>query len=250
MGNMLVKVKGLKRKVSYWLLNWLLYNRRIEVRHTIWKRDFLNSTILVIDQGYTLEINSNKRKTIFDSCGKFVSTKPYQLEGDIIKNLFDEVLYYITEPLLALPWIPEFDVNYAPPPPPNLPSVIYLPSNSSIPDSVSFNNHLPQLLFPIIKSSICQPLDLPPLIYDLPVALSLANSVIQLEPPLYDSIHIKSLGACELRVYDCKTGLTSIYPSMARASKTLHICDKTIRRFIKHGSLARYQGRFIFYKVR
>jgi len=95
-GPELVKVKGLKNPVSFFELESLLYkNEKMEVEQTKWYRHFDKGYISLKEELYTLRITSNKRELIYDSNGKFVDTKPFELnDGRLIKNE-ETILYYL-----------------------------------------------------------------------------------------------------------------------------------------------------------
>lgn len=75
------------------------------------------------------------------------------------------------------------------------------------------------------------------------------NSILYMDPPAFDLVRVKPVGKFEIRVYDCDTRVTTIYSSITKASKVLHICDKTIRSFLKSNCLGKYRGHLIFYRL-
>jgi hypothetical protein len=142
--NMVVKVKGLKPAISYWLLKTLLYSPTIQIHQDKWYRDFSEATIHIIDQPYTLTPTDNKRELIFDSCGKLIGTRPYNFVNGNLIHPPRFILYYLQNPysivtkLIASPKIlqesPSPALSYH-----SVPNVIYLPpvldSPSHHPDS-------------------------------------------------------------------------------------------------------------------
>lgn len=84
----IVKIKGLKKPLNYLGLYPLLYkdNKKI-VYQDKWYRFFGEGYISIRNEAYTLAVTSNKRELIYDSNGKFISTKPFELiNGTVVKS--------------------------------------------------------------------------------------------------------------------------------------------------------------------
>lgn len=98
-GPELVKVKGLKNPVPFFELEPLLYkNEKMEVKQTKWYRHFDQGYISLKDEMYTLKVTSNKRELIYDSNGKFVDTKPFELNDGILMKKEPTILHYLPSP--------------------------------------------------------------------------------------------------------------------------------------------------------
>jgi hypothetical protein len=94
----IVKVKGLKNPVSYHRLKSLLYkDSKLEVNQDKWRRHLDEGYINILDEIYTLSITNNKREIIYDSTGKFVNTKPFELNNGIFIEKEPTVLYYLAK---------------------------------------------------------------------------------------------------------------------------------------------------------
>lgn len=76
----IVKIKGVMKNVkpSIAQLKELLYNgNNLMINQTYWKRDIINSTVLVAPNSkYKISISSNKRESIYDENDKLIFTKP------------------------------------------------------------------------------------------------------------------------------------------------------------------------------
>lgn len=98
--NEIVKVKGVKKPISYYNLTKLLYkNMPIKVLQEIWLRKMGDSTILVKDRIYTITTNENKRELIYDSNGKIIDTLPIFVQSgrEIRRN--NPLLYFLPAPI-------------------------------------------------------------------------------------------------------------------------------------------------------
>ena len=104
-GKMIVKAKGVKVNLSYWNLKSLLWGEQLKIDQQKWYRDYGDSTIYIKDEVYSLIPTENKREIIWDSCGYFVGTVPFELKDGTIVNTNPPVLHYLPAPreLLSLP---------------------------------------------------------------------------------------------------------------------------------------------------
>jgi len=76
------KVKGLNPEVELNFKdfqNLLFKESRLVKSHKKWHRSMSNAKIEILDELYTLKINDNKRRLIFNKNGKLVSTKSYKI---------------------------------------------------------------------------------------------------------------------------------------------------------------------------
>ena len=72
-----VKVKGLKNPVQFNQLKPLLIkDSKLEIKHEKWYRSISKANISIKQEIYTLMINNNKRKLIYDNNNKFIDTSP------------------------------------------------------------------------------------------------------------------------------------------------------------------------------
>jgi hypothetical protein len=105
-GPQFLKIKGLNLKdmkdpISFFELEPLLYkdNTR-EFEQNKMYRYFDKGYISVQNECYTLKVTSNKREVIYNSNGKFIDTKPFELvEGKIKRN--PSILHYLPLPPLT-----------------------------------------------------------------------------------------------------------------------------------------------------
>jgi hypothetical protein len=58
----------------------LFKNNFIEKYQSKWFRNLSDAKISIIDQIYTLKVNENKRKLIYDKNNKLVGTKAYRID--------------------------------------------------------------------------------------------------------------------------------------------------------------------------
>jgi hypothetical protein len=85
--SMTVKVKGLKKSISYWLMKHLIYAEKLKIPQLKWVREWNEGFIRILDTVYTLSATENKRILVRDSTGKIINSRPYQLvEGIKIKQ--------------------------------------------------------------------------------------------------------------------------------------------------------------------
>lgn len=95
-GPQLVKVKGLKNPVSYYDLELLLFkDSKLEVEQTKWYRHFDQGYISLKKEMYTLKVTSNKRELIYDSYGKFIETRPFELKDGLIMKKEPTIVHYL-----------------------------------------------------------------------------------------------------------------------------------------------------------
>ena len=81
-----VKVKGLKNPVSFNQLKPILIkDANIEFKQDKWYRNISGGNIKIIPEIYTLMINNQKRKLIYDNSNKFVDTSPIILNNGKIE---------------------------------------------------------------------------------------------------------------------------------------------------------------------
>lgn len=81
-----VKVKGLKNPVQFNQLKPLLIkDSKLEVKHEKWYRSISKANISIKQEIYTLMVNNNKRKLIYDNNNKFIDTSPILLKSGIIE---------------------------------------------------------------------------------------------------------------------------------------------------------------------
>ena len=74
----LVKCKGYKNPIPYSKLKSLLHhNNKLILSQEKWYKDISNSQIKIQSEVYSLKVNSNKRKLIYDLEGNLVDTKAY-----------------------------------------------------------------------------------------------------------------------------------------------------------------------------
>ena len=79
----LVKVKGLKNPIDYYRLSTVLTkNSKLIINQEKWLRRFDNSTILVKNEDYTLEVKDSKRELIYNIWGDLVATQPFKLNSN------------------------------------------------------------------------------------------------------------------------------------------------------------------------
>ena len=77
----LVKIKGLKNPLPYTVLkNLLEKDKSINVKQEKWLRKFSESTILVKNEDYTLDVKESKRELIFNPWKDFVATLPFKID--------------------------------------------------------------------------------------------------------------------------------------------------------------------------
>jgi hypothetical protein len=149
--SMTVKVKGLKKSISYWLMKHLIYAEKLKIPQLKWVREWNEGFIRILDTVYTLSATENKRILVRDSTGKIINSQPYQLVDGIKIKQEKFILCYLSALLessnyLCLPEpksllsLPSNNIIYLPHPAPSviyiyphLPSVIYL-----LPPSLEF----------------------------------------------------------------------------------------------------------------
>ena len=107
--NEIVKIKGVKNPISYIKLFSLLYkNNPIKVMQEVWRRDMIQSTILVKEQCYTIATNENKRALIYDSNGKLIDTKALQIISGVVQRKKHPHVYFLPIPnyweTVAIKW--------------------------------------------------------------------------------------------------------------------------------------------------
>lgn len=82
----LVKIKGVKNLISYETLKPVLSrNEKLIINQEKWLRRLDNSTILVKNEDYTLEVKDSKRELIYNPWGDLVATLPFKLTNDGIE---------------------------------------------------------------------------------------------------------------------------------------------------------------------
>ena len=95
-GSEIVKVKGLKKPLNYLdLLPLLNKDSSKKVYQPKWYRFFDQGYISIKEEVYTLTITTNKRELIYDSNGKFVSTKPFVLNNGRLIEKEPTILHYL-----------------------------------------------------------------------------------------------------------------------------------------------------------
>ena len=93
-----MKVKGLhETKLSFEDMLTLLDNNSLKTTHTIWKRNMKEGLITLKEQLFSIGVTSTKREIIRDINGKFIDTKPYN-----INKLLNKPPYPIINPALFL----------------------------------------------------------------------------------------------------------------------------------------------------
>jgi hypothetical protein len=94
-----VKVKGLKNPVSFWKLKSLIYkDSKYGSYEERWYRQINHGLIEISKGNRNTRITDTKRDLIFDSCGKFIDTRPYVLKNGIIIYEKPFILYYLPVP--------------------------------------------------------------------------------------------------------------------------------------------------------
>ena len=82
----LVKLRGYSSKLPYnKLKEGLVKDHKLELTQKKWKRNLSESTILIQEQPFTVSATEFKRENIYDTNGKFVSTKPLIITPDDIE---------------------------------------------------------------------------------------------------------------------------------------------------------------------
>lgn len=264
-GTMLVKVKGLKTPISYWLLKSLLYHTKIEISQSKWYRDYSSATIRILEQLYSLAVTSNKRELIRDSVGKFIDTRPWLLSGGIriIRESF--ILYYLspirkflTLPLfrqLCLPLNPAPYIIYLQAPSseiiyihPSLPSTIYLPY-----PEYPIIRALPIPYFLVVRNSglmltSSYPTQSSHLLLSSPTNTQPSRKVLALPNP---NLTIKSFKVEGTRMFvliqDLQLNSLIVYPSLRAAARALDINVSVLSRRLNNcKQLPPYKGRYNF----
>lgn len=95
-GSEIVKVKGLKKALNYLDLLPLLHKDSSKlVYQPKWYRFFDKGHISIKNEAYTLAVTSNKRELVYDTNGKFVSTKPFILSNGQLVDKDPTILPYL-----------------------------------------------------------------------------------------------------------------------------------------------------------
>lgn len=117
----LVKVKGLKNPIPYFLLKMTLNkNTFIPIPQEKWKRELSKSTILIKEENYTLGLGETKRQFIYNSWGDFVDSRPLYLKDGVLTKRYFDTLYYLPKPPIVhyLPKLkPKLYIDYSLPKP-------------------------------------------------------------------------------------------------------------------------------------
>lgn len=75
-----IKIKGFKNKIPFTSLKELLHkDKKLELLHEKWYKDFATSHINIKNELYTLMVTSNKRELIYNSNNLLVDTKPLKI---------------------------------------------------------------------------------------------------------------------------------------------------------------------------
>lgn len=91
----LVKIKGVKNPIKYDRLKTVLNkNNKLIINQEKWLRRLDNSTILVKNEDYTLEIRESKRELIYNPWGDLVATLPFKMINSNTKKLRGAGPYY------------------------------------------------------------------------------------------------------------------------------------------------------------
>jgi DNA polymerase type B, organellar and viral len=88
--NHIYKVKGLTHKVKLTLTdfeNLLIKESFLKKEQSKWRRNLSEGNISILNEVYTLQVTSNKRKLIFEN-GKLIGTKPYIINS--IKEILNK----------------------------------------------------------------------------------------------------------------------------------------------------------------
>ena len=85
------KVKGLKSEVKLTLndfKNLLIKDSSLQKSQIKWRRSLTNAQIALINEIYTLKVNDNKRKLIYNKNNKLIGTISYKIDNNktIINN--------------------------------------------------------------------------------------------------------------------------------------------------------------------
>lgn len=88
-GEIITKTKGLKHEIELTQNDFkklLVKNTKIIKYQPKWFRKLSEAKISILEQPYTLILNDNKRKLIFDKNSKLIKTKPYKINNSKIIN--------------------------------------------------------------------------------------------------------------------------------------------------------------------
>lgn len=241
-----VKVKGLKKAISYWSLKNTIYGSSFPVEQEKWIRRYNESTIEVKPQPYTVGSTENKRKFIRDSSGVIVGSRPYMIINGKISEFIDEylspsILYYLPKYLYCV----LYDRAHA-----NAAHVLYnmvyrfylkmlcwpVPVPINLPKIIEVRSYLPLTgtlsILGYVKEDV---------IY-LPCPAVIEYPVIYLPGPIAKSSTISII------VRNLKSGEVTQYPSLIAASKALNISKSIISKRINGKILSPYKKMYTFSK--
>jgi hypothetical protein len=83
------KVKGLSHDIELTINdfeNLLFKESLLQKLQTKWKQNLGNGNISILNQLYTLQVTSNKRKLIYNENDKLIGTTPYIINEESISN--------------------------------------------------------------------------------------------------------------------------------------------------------------------
>lgn len=92
---MVAKCKGLVRALTYWHMEYLLWNKHLNIPHFKWFRNFVESNIKINEINFSLTPTDNKRNFVYDSMGRIVGTTPYKVDGGVIIKVVNPIFYYL-----------------------------------------------------------------------------------------------------------------------------------------------------------
>jgi len=240
---MTVKVKGLKNPITYWKLKLLLYMDKLEISQDKWVREWNKGSISILNQIYTLSATENKRHIIWDSCGKIVDTRPFELLNGLKVTPDTYMLYYfpilLEHKLLQAPQSIDLNLRLSGP------NIIYLPE--PLPAVIYLSSPLADIIY--LSDPVLNRLAAP---YLVPIMfrLSVPHMPLSLPSPCQSEISIKSIPiksiTVKVSVSDNIDNTITIHPSIRAAARSIKISDSTIRRYLKSDRKTFVKGRYSF----